>query len=204
ITTNLNNGYAKFSGTSFSAPQVAALAALIKTFDPGMPPAQVEQILEDNADKIGQYPYTNGHNDYFGHGRINALQAVLEAENGVWYNAYQNKSLQSNATYSNSSRHLVRGAGYLHEVFTSGGEIFYRRSDDDGPASPSGRQNWQVTKRISGGNVNNSNPCITWEENGNKLHAVWERVPEDPTALKENSPDELLASYCAYKKNFPC
>ncbi|NIW43057.1 MAG: S8 family serine peptidase, partial [candidate division Zixibacteria bacterium] len=45
ITTGLNDGYYKDAGTSFSAPQVAALAALIKSFDPGMPPSQVEQIL---------------------------------------------------------------------------------------------------------------------------------------------------------------
>jgi subtilisin family serine protease len=156
------------AGTSFAAPQVASLAGLLKSLDASLTPAQIENILESTADKVGQYPYYNGRNEYFGYGRINAFKAVLEAEHGTWYNAYQNKSYLTVATYSNGSRHLVNGAGYLHEAFTTtDGMIFYRRSDDDG-------RTWQITKRISGELSDNRSAALLYR-NG-KIHAVWQRA----------------------------
>jgi len=85
--------------------------------------------------------------------------------------AHSNKSLDNNATFSNSARHLVKGAGYLHEVFSSGGEIFYRRSPDIG-------QSWDATERITDGNGENRNACFTYTENSEEqkiIHTVWER-----------------------------
>ncbi|NIT58910.1 MAG: hypothetical protein GWN00_22610, partial [Aliifodinibius sp.] len=74
---------------------------------------------------------------------------------------------------SNSARHLAKGMGYLHEVFASGGEIFYRRSANNG-------QSWDVTERITPGNGDNLNACLTYTEDANYdppniIHAVWER-----------------------------
>lgn len=86
-----------------------------------------------------------------------------------------NESSLSNATYSNSSRHLVKGVGYLHQVFASGGEIFYRRSDDDG-------ESWDKTVRVTEGNGGNRNPCMTFSAylpaggpEPNILSLAWER-----------------------------
>jgi len=82
-STDLNDSYtndvAKTSGTSFAAPQVSALASLIKSLNVSLTPDQIQTILENTADKVGQYSYTNGRNDYFGYGRINAYEAVKEA-----------------------------------------------------------------------------------------------------------------------------
>mgnify|MGYP005857116685 FL=1 len=103
-----------------------------------------------------------------GYGRINALNAVLEAEQGTWYNAYQNKSLDHNATYSNGNRHLVKGAGFLHVVFTSDNKIFYRRkSESEGT--------WNITKRISDETSGNKNGSLLFRPSPNTLHVVWER-----------------------------
>jgi hypothetical protein len=40
---------------------------------------QVRQLMRDTCDKIGALPYIDGRNVRFGHGRINAEAAVLEA-----------------------------------------------------------------------------------------------------------------------------
>lgn len=54
MTTCLNNGYLDTGkGTSFSSPQVAALVAMMKSLNPSLTPAEIEQILESTADKIG-------------------------------------------------------------------------------------------------------------------------------------------------------
>jgi hypothetical protein len=165
LTTNINNNYSVVRGTSFSSPHVAALAGLLLSIKE-LTPTEVRETIQTTAEDLGD----SGWDQYFGYGRINALQAVLETEQGVWYNAYQNKSLISNATYSNSARHLTEGAEYLHEVFTSDGEIFYRRSDDGGSS-------WDVTKRISPANGQNKNACLTYwgDDTDGTLHVVWER-----------------------------
>jgi hypothetical protein len=81
--------------------------------------------------------------------------------------ALENKSCSSDATATNNARHLARSDGYLHEVFTSGGEIFYRRSQDGG-------SNWDQTHRLNSEVGENSHPCITVGESGT-LQVVWQR-----------------------------
>lgn len=60
------NSYVAPEGTSFSAPQVSALAALILSINPSLTPSVVKTIIEQSADKVGQYPYVNGRNNYLG------------------------------------------------------------------------------------------------------------------------------------------
>jgi len=81
------NGYSSsdytfsFGGTSSATPLAAGLAALILSVNSGLTSAEVRQIMMDTADKIdlagGQY--VNGHSPWYGHGRINAHQAVALA-----------------------------------------------------------------------------------------------------------------------------
>lgn len=62
-----------WSGTSFSAPTVAGVAALIIGKHGGsMHPAQVRAKLRQSADDLGK----PGKDDYYGHGRVNAYAAV--------------------------------------------------------------------------------------------------------------------------------
>jgi len=61
------------SGTSFSAPYVAALAGMMKGLIPSLTPADIETILKDYADDVG----APGFDEDTGWGRINA-QAALE------------------------------------------------------------------------------------------------------------------------------
>lgn len=65
--------YRTGSGTSYSAPIVSGVAALILSINPKLTPKEVEGILIESADNIGD-EYT------FGAGRVNANRAVQLAE----------------------------------------------------------------------------------------------------------------------------
>ena len=68
-----------FDGTSASSPIVAGVIALVLGINEDLTKNEVQAIIEEEADKIGQEEYKNGRNIYFGHGRINAGRAVKRA-----------------------------------------------------------------------------------------------------------------------------
>lgn len=76
IWSTVPGGYAFSVGTSMAVPLVSAAAALVWTMQPGWSAQQVADLLKNTADKVGPYPYVNGRNDYFGHGRINVANAI--------------------------------------------------------------------------------------------------------------------------------
>lgn len=80
-----------FGGTSSACPTVAGVAALILSSNTQLTSREVRAILETTADKIvdndpdpqlgqslGNYN-SNGHSQWFGYGKVNALKAVTEA-----------------------------------------------------------------------------------------------------------------------------
>jgi subtilisin family serine protease len=71
----------RFFGTSAATPQVAGVAALMRSANSCLTNTEITQILYESADKIGDPTlYDNqGHCDEFGYGRLNAFQAVLMA-----------------------------------------------------------------------------------------------------------------------------
>ena len=74
LVADHNSGWSWVSGTSFAAPHVAGVAALIIGANGGsMHPDQVRTTLEQSADDLGK----PGNDDYYGAGRVNALRAVL-------------------------------------------------------------------------------------------------------------------------------
>ncbi len=80
IWTTTNGGsYAAVSGTSFSSPVTAAVVALVKGVNGDLSPGEVEALLMDSADDLG----TAGWDIYYGHGRVNAAQAVALADSVV-------------------------------------------------------------------------------------------------------------------------
>ncbi|MGF1515438.1 MAG: S8 family serine peptidase [Elainellaceae cyanobacterium] len=81
-----------FGGTSSACPVVAGVAALMLSANPDLSAQQVRQILQSTADKIvdrqtdpqlglrkGTYD-AQGHSEWFGHGKVNALRAVRAAQ----------------------------------------------------------------------------------------------------------------------------
>jgi hypothetical protein len=163
-TTDLYNSYYPYSGTSYSAPIVSALATLIESINPSFTPSQIESILESTAEKVGNYPYVNGWNDHFGYGRVNAHYALLEALRLI---AEENKSTNYDATAYNNGRRLIKdGSGNYHLVFSSGGEIFYHKTTDGGST-------WQTLIKLSYVEGNNGYPSIS--QSGNRIYVTWQR-----------------------------
>jgi subtilisin family serine protease len=77
---------ATFGGTSSATPLAAGLAALILSANPDLTSAEVKALMMDTADKIDAAGggYQSGHSVLYGHGRINAEQAVrVAAAQGV-------------------------------------------------------------------------------------------------------------------------
>ena len=81
-----------FGGTSSACPAVAGVAALMLSANPDLTAQQVRQILQTTADKIvdpqadpqlglrrGMYD-AQGHSEWFGYGKVNALKAVRAAQ----------------------------------------------------------------------------------------------------------------------------
>ncbi len=77
FTTNAGGGYTTASGTSFSSPLVAGLAALIVSAQPGKTPAEVQSILRGSANNIGLASNLQGA------GRANAYNAMRLAQTGA-------------------------------------------------------------------------------------------------------------------------
>lgn len=75
-TTTWGQSYTSISGTSFSAPIAAGVAALVMSANPSLTPAQVENILLSTAVDLG----TAGRDIYFGYGRVDAAAAVAAAK----------------------------------------------------------------------------------------------------------------------------
>lgn len=83
-TAGVDGNYTSIDGTSFAAPQVSAIAALILSLNPGLTQQQVRFIIESTTDQIGGYTYTIGAgehstlawNNQMGYGRVNALKAL--------------------------------------------------------------------------------------------------------------------------------
>ena len=73
----LYNDSLAFGGTSASAPIVSGVIALMLEKNPNLTRVEIETILKNSADKIGGVVYDiNGHNDYYGHGKVNLTNAM--------------------------------------------------------------------------------------------------------------------------------
>lgn len=71
-STYYGGGYTTFSGTSMASPHVAGLAALVRSYAPGMTASEVQTLIEQTADDLG----SAGWDQYYGYGRINARRAL--------------------------------------------------------------------------------------------------------------------------------
>ena len=73
VTTHLDDTYVSSSGTSFSAPQVTGVIALLQSYLPDLTDQQIiDRLYQTTVDKG-----VVGKDDYYGWGIINAYQAML-------------------------------------------------------------------------------------------------------------------------------
>ncbi len=75
VTTDLNGAYIATAGTSFSAPYVAAVAALVLAHDPNLTHVELRAILENTSDPV-YYGLVDPDIGYIGTGRVNAYEAL--------------------------------------------------------------------------------------------------------------------------------
>jgi thermitase len=68
------DSYRSWGGTSMAAPHVSGLAALVLSMNPDLTPDQVRDLIEQNADDVGDA----GWDPYFGHGRINGFRTLSQ------------------------------------------------------------------------------------------------------------------------------
>lgn len=87
FSTGLNNTYLSSDGTSFAAPQVSGVVALILSVNPDLTAKQVADIIEQTAQKVGGYNYQKDPNhpkgtwNYeMGYGLVDAYEAVKTAK----------------------------------------------------------------------------------------------------------------------------
>jgi hypothetical protein len=79
VTTDLNNEYIATAGTSFSAPYVGAVGALVLAHRPELTHVEVRAILENTTDPV-YYGNLDPSKGYVGTGRVNAYEALLAAD----------------------------------------------------------------------------------------------------------------------------
>ena len=79
VTTMAGGGYGGVSGTSFSSPIAAGIAALVLSRNPSLSAQQLVTLLEQNSDDLG----APGYDQIFGWGRVNASRAVVAAGGGT-------------------------------------------------------------------------------------------------------------------------
>lgn len=69
----------KFTGTSAAAATVSGIAAAIIATDGSLSAQEVKDLIKDNADQIGNTPFSAGRNNQVGHGRVNMYKALRAA-----------------------------------------------------------------------------------------------------------------------------
>jgi len=126
-TTDMGGGYAPASGTSFSSPLAAGLAALVWSAKPSFTASQVFDTLKNSADDLG----AAGPDRDFGWGRINALKALRLAVTGSKNFAGTNKAVAYPNPFRPKTHHLVSftipeamtAPNVEVKVYTSEGEL---------------------------------------------------------------------------------
>ena len=102
-----------WSGTSFSAPQVAGVCALLASLRPGISLDEARLLLCAGAeDGVGDATDTRGFDNYYGWGRLNAYNSLLLAQTRIdhaeWSNSMLYLSWPSPANASNKQPYEVQ------------------------------------------------------------------------------------------------
>ncbi len=98
--------YTTGSGTSFSAPQVAGVIALMLEINPQLTPAQIRDILQRTATPLPPY-----YLHEVGAGMLNAQAAVLEAAFSTrHFGSWRSVAFQNQVAFVNSAPQTFSGA----------------------------------------------------------------------------------------------
>lgn len=83
VTVNRFGTLSTVNGTSFAAPLVAGVCALMADINPSLTQDEASDLLTSNAeDQVGDANDVPGFDHYYGHGRLQAFNSVLAAFEG--------------------------------------------------------------------------------------------------------------------------
>ena len=131
-SSNTNYNY-YWGGTSQAAPHVAGLISLLLSVDSNLTVDEIRTILEETSeDEVGDSEDTAGWDQYYGHGRINAFQALTHTSLSIdkFEGANQNLIVYSNPTASGSNLkilNLVNGENVI-TIYNMIGQKIYKTS----------------------------------------------------------------------------
>lgn len=109
---NVSENYGYIGGTSMSCAMVSGLAALLLSIEPNFNAYELREIIEQSADKVGEYIYyiETGKSDELGSGRINCFSALaLAADYTYVYGDANNDGVVSAADVIYLINYLFRG-----------------------------------------------------------------------------------------------
>lgn len=121
-------GYQYLSGTSMAGPHVAGVVALMRSANPGLDVITIKQIIMDTAIDLGPV----GEENTYGHGLINAYDAVLAVMSGFG-------SIEGYVTDASSGNPIAGAAvsatatGEMPRFGTTDASGFYRLMLPQGP-----------------------------------------------------------------------
>ncbi|MDD4168888.1 MAG: S8 family serine peptidase [Desulfotomaculaceae bacterium] len=87
-TTNYDNEYKFADGTSFSAPMVSGVVAMMKAANPALTPEEINHVLISTAKDKG----AAGKDNYYGYGLIDSFEAI-KAVSDITAPAYQSAAV---------------------------------------------------------------------------------------------------------------
>ena len=146
LTTNNNDWYEYVSGTSFSAPHVAGIAALIKSVKPDLTTNNFMDLIKTTSRDLG----TTGYDNQYGYGLINAtsmlnqlfkpdqvtgLNALLASDNSSitlswnvsknakFYDVY--KSIGNNSSFTKVASGVSTNS-YIDYSVTNNSQYYYK------------------------------------------------------------------------------
>ena len=122
-TNDSSNRYSNVSGTSFSAPYVAGVAALILSKYPSLSPYEIKLSIMNNVDQI------NGFDDYcVSGGRLNAYNALhnyFHFHSYSWYTDYSDTHHKGYCSICEEFVELLHNTNYCVNLgFTNGHDAY--------------------------------------------------------------------------------
>ncbi len=140
VTTDLGDAYISTAGTSFSAPYVAGVAALLFAYRPSLTHMQARAILEDTTDPL-YYGDVDPNMAYVGTGRVNAYKALLAADEahplGEFFTPIPNQAFAADGA-GIPLRLYIHGDSYRLDYRPYAGSDWTTVSSGGAPSDPNG------------------------------------------------------------------
>ena len=182
-------------GSALAAAHVAATVALMLEANPNLTPELIDQYLETSAVKCEGLVKKN---NYYGAGRLDALEAVNAVLSNV--NAPTNLNASANANQvtltwtaaNNASSYNVycnetciaenvTGTNYLHNTTTGGHHLYYLKSN--GSSAQSGKSNYAYVFVTPEGPLPTNLRDTDNNPSDNKVILAWD-APTTPTEMR--------------------